>query len=182
MFEHVGISAGVTSRAKSYRRRMNSSEQRLWRELRKLNANFRRQAPIGRYINDFACHGRRLVIEVDGGIHERIAEVAARDLERQRWIETHGYRVLRFTDNQVHKDVFAVMHEIEHALALPLDGGGLGGGEACEPGEACALAPTPNGASHPNTLHSPPSPTLPPSRGKGGEPSGLSQVEGRRSR
>ena len=179
MFEHVGISPGVTARAKSFRRRMNPSEQRLWRELRKLDANFRRQAPIGRYITDFACHGRKLVIEVDGGVHERIAEVAARDVERQRWIETQGYRVLRFTDNQVHKDVFAVMREIERALALPLDGGGLGGGAAGELGEAFGWAPTPNGDSHRNALHSPPSPALPPSRRKGGVSSGSSQSCGK---
>ncbi|MEO8114347.1 MAG: endonuclease domain-containing protein [Phenylobacterium sp.] len=168
MFEHAGQPAGATTRAKGFRRRMTSSEQRLWRELRKLDLNFRRQAPVGRYVTDFACHGRRLVIEVDGGVHERLAEVAARDVERQAWLEAEGYRVLRFTDRQVHNDVAAVLREVEQALALPLDGGGLGGGVAAELTEAREWAPAPNGDLHPIAAATPPSPTLPPSRGKGG--------------
>ena len=46
------------------KRRMTWTEARLWKELRKLDANFRRQAPIGRYFADFASHARRLVIEI----------------------------------------------------------------------------------------------------------------------
>jgi very-short-patch-repair endonuclease len=109
---------------------MNATEQRLWRELRKLDANFRRQAPIGPYFADFASYGPRLVIEVDGGVHQRIAEVATRDRARQAWLESQGYRVLRFTDRQVHGDVNAVVGAISEALLL--DGGGLGGGASAE--------------------------------------------------
>ena len=124
--ERERLPPGSTSRARGMRRRMNGAEQRLWRELRKLDLNFRRQAPIGPYFADFASHGRKVVIEVDGGIHERIAEVAARDLERQRWLEGEGYLVLRFSDRQVYNDVDAVVGAITEALLL--DGGGLGGG------------------------------------------------------
>jgi very-short-patch-repair endonuclease len=168
MFEHAGIAPGVTARAKGLRRRMTWSEKTLWAELRKLGVNFRRQAPIGRYIVDFACHGSRLVIEVDGGVHERLDDVALRDGERQIWLEGQGYRVLRFTNREVDDDVQACADKVRLALALPLDGGGLGGGVAAQLGEGCEWAPTPKGGSAGATLRTPPSPALPPSRRKGG--------------
>ena len=164
MFEQVGTPAISTARAKSLRARMNLPEQRLWKELRKLDCNFRRQAPIGRYITDFASHGRRLVIEVDGGVHERLAEVAARDVERRRWIESQGYTLMRFPSHRVISDVHGCIAEIE---ALLLDGGGLGGGV---PAEVKGNTQVDSGVQQrpsPNTLRSPPSPTLPPSRRKG---------------
>ncbi|HVI32831.1 endonuclease domain-containing protein [Phenylobacterium sp.] len=129
-YERDRLPEGATARARGMRRRMNGAEQRLWGELRKLDVNFRRQAPIGRYFADFPAHGRKLVIEVDGGVHERIADVAARDAERQRWLEGEGYRVLRFSDRQVYDDVHTVIDAIREALLL--DGGGLGGGVAAE--------------------------------------------------
>ncbi|MCR5880438.1 endonuclease domain-containing protein [Phenylobacterium sp. J367] len=116
---------------------MNGAELKLWKELRKLDQNFRRQAPIGRYFVDFASHGRRLVIEVDGGVHERLPEVALRDAERQRWLEAEGYRVLRFSDRQVWDDVHGVIDLIREALLL--DGGGLGGGGAAELGQTAQV-------------------------------------------
>jgi hypothetical protein len=133
--------------------------------LRKLDANFRRQAPIGRYFADFASHGRRLVIEVDGGVHERLADVAARDVERQRWLETEGYRVLRFTDRQVQDDVHGCVHQIQEALLL--DGGGLGGGASKEVGLREQVGVGALLSSSPASVGTPPSPTLPPSRRKG---------------
>ena len=117
-----------TPRVRSLRARMTWSEKRLWRELKKLDLNFRRQAPIGPYFADFACHGRNLVIEVDGRVHELFPEVVARDTARQRWLESQGYTVLRFNDRQVLDDVHAVMETI----ALLLDGGGSGGGGPSE--------------------------------------------------
>jgi very-short-patch-repair endonuclease len=144
---------------------MTRSEERLWRELRKLDLNFRRQAPIGPYFADFASHSRRFVIEVDGGVHERLADVAARDVERQRWLEGEGYRVLRFTDRQVTGDVRRCVEQIQEALLL--DGGGLGGGERVELRQMAEV-----GAGAPSSLSftsaaTPPSPALPPSRRKG---------------
>jgi very-short-patch-repair endonuclease len=116
---------------------MNGAEQRLWKELRKLDLNFRRQAPVGPYFADFASYGRRIIVEVDGGVHERLTGVAARDAERQRWLEGEGYRVLRFSARQVWDDVHAVVEAISKALLL--DGGGLGGGGAAECGQAALV-------------------------------------------
>jgi very-short-patch-repair endonuclease len=146
---------------------MTWTEQRLWDELRKLDVNFRRQAPIGRYFADFACHAQKLVIEIDGGVHERLDEVQLRDVERQLWLEGQGYHVIRFTDRQVRNDVHGCVEAVQQHLALLLDGGGLGGGVAAETTRMKRSAPTPNGSRRPTAAGTPPSPTLPPSRRKG---------------
>jgi very-short-patch-repair endonuclease len=109
---------GAVGRSRGLKRRMTWTEARLWKELRKLDANFRRQAPIGRYFADFASHTRKLVIEVDGEIHERLAEVGLRDVERQAWLESQGYRVVRFTARQVSDDVHACIETVRSLIAL----------------------------------------------------------------
>jgi len=159
------VSASPTARARSLRRRMTFAEQKLWAELRKLGVNFRRQAPIGRYFADFATHGGKLIVEVDGEVHERLDEVVLRDFERQQWLEGQGYRVLRFTNRQVETDVWACVEDIRKALLL--DGGGLGGGVAAAFGDERGMEPAPNSAIGPASLRTPPSPAPPPSRRKG---------------
>src|SRR5688572_6249527 len=158
MFEHRSPIEGAASRARSMRRRMTWSEQRLWKELRTLNANFRRQAPIGRFFADFAAYGPKLVIEVDGGVHERLQSVQLRDVERQRWLESEGFRVIRFTERQVENDVAACIDQVK---ALLLEGGGLGGGVVAELKAGREWAP-PNVALSATSTATPPSPALPP--------------------
>ncbi len=85
---------GAVRRARRLRRDMTLSERNLWRELRKLDLHIRRQAPIGRYIADFAQHEARIVIEVDGLSHE-LDEAQLYDAERNAWLESQGYRVIR---------------------------------------------------------------------------------------
>ncbi|MBS0360312.1 MAG: DUF559 domain-containing protein [Proteobacteria bacterium] len=165
MFEHQGQTPAATSRSRSLKRQATFTERKLWDELRKLKVNFRRQAPIGRYFADFATHGARLIVEIDGGVHERLDEVQLRDFERQQWLEGQGYRVIRFTDRQVDGDVHNCVEIVRKALLL--DGGGLGGGAAAEQNERRMLAPTPSDAWATTVLRTPPSPTLPPSRRKG---------------
>jgi len=169
MFERATHAPGAVRRARGLRARMNTPEQRLWKELRRLEAHIRRQAPIGKYVADFACHSKRVVIEVEGAVHERLPEVALRDSERTAWLEGQGYRVLRFRDRRVLDDMDGVINEIGKALALPLDGGGLGGGAGHELAGMAGLGSEPNGAKSAKALPTPPSPTLPPSRGKGDE-------------
>jgi very-short-patch-repair endonuclease len=75
----------------------NAPEQKAWAALRKLRHHgypVRRQHPIGAYVVDFAITKERIVIEIDGGIH-KLAEVAARDSDRQRTIEALGWTVIR---------------------------------------------------------------------------------------
>lgn len=77
---------------------------------------FRRQAPIGDYIVDFACFERNLVVEVDGGQHTvRVAQ----DTKRSEWLESQGYRVLRFWNNDVLQNVDGVVDTILAALREP---------------------------------------------------------------
>ena len=146
---------------------MTLAERKLWERLRRLHLNIRRQAPIGRFVVDFVSHGARLVIEIDGGVH-KLPEVQLRDLERSQWLQSQGYRVVRFDNAEVIADPATLAARIAELIteALPLDGGGLGGGVAEEAQAWLASAPTflPAIAA----LHSPPSPALPPSRGKGG--------------
>jgi very-short-patch-repair endonuclease len=103
-------------RAAAKRLRANATphERTLWRALRELpidGTHFRRQAPIGSYVVDFFCPGRRLVIELDGG-HHNDDETAKRDLERQLWLEREGYRVVRFWNSEVTNDLNAVLERI----------------------------------------------------------------------
>jgi len=68
--------------------------------LRKLDlkgTHFRRQAPFGPYVVDFVCHRARLIVEVDGGIHNHPA-VIARDAERENWLRSRGYTVIRIAN------------------------------------------------------------------------------------
>jgi very-short-patch-repair endonuclease len=78
-------------------------------------SHFRRQVPIGPYIADFACMAARLVIEVDGSQHGQ-EQIAVRDAERTSWLESEGYRVIRFWNNEVVRDKTAVLELIYAAV------------------------------------------------------------------
>ena len=94
------------------------TEAKLWKSLRTLKAHFRRQVPIGPYVADFACHSARLVVEIDGGVHQ-LPEVALRDMERDGWLASQGYRVLRFEVRQIEHDLDSVLAAIQSSLASP---------------------------------------------------------------
>ena len=79
---------------------------------------FRRQVPLGSYIVDFCCFGRRLIIELDGSQHGW-AEVAAADHARTQYLEEQGYRVLRFWNYQIFTEIDAVLDTISAALSDP---------------------------------------------------------------
>ena len=103
-------------RAAANKLRANTTphERILWRALKELpleGPHFRRQAPIGPYIVDFFCPAKRPIIELDGGHHNE-DEVAVRDLERQRWLENEGYRVIRFWNSEITADLTAVLERI----------------------------------------------------------------------
>jgi very-short-patch-repair endonuclease len=101
---------------------VTDAERRLWQRRRGLEADgshFRRQATIGPYFAAFACHARRLVIELDGGQHGEQAN-AARDVERDAYLRANGYRVLRFWNNDVMQNIDSVLEVIAEALGAPL--------------------------------------------------------------
>jgi very-short-patch-repair endonuclease len=97
---------------------MTDAERKLWLHLKRLPAgetHFRRQATIGPYFADFACHERRVVIEVDGGQHGEASGVE-RDAARTDYLKSQGYRVLRFWNNEVLNNIDGVIDAIHMAL------------------------------------------------------------------
>ncbi|HYD27624.1 endonuclease domain-containing protein [Brevundimonas sp.] len=113
------IKSGGAERGRRLRAAPTHAEAKLWERLRKLETRIRRQAPIGAYVVDFACLRAKLVIEVDGGVHER-TDVALRDLERDGWLNSQGFRVLRVPNARVEQDLHAVVSEIEAAIRASL--------------------------------------------------------------
>ena len=110
--------AGAVGRARHMRREPSFAEKVLWADLRKLKLNIRRQAPIGRFIVDFVHHESRLVIEVDGPLHDD-PQARARDAERTAWLEGQGYRVIRFTTRQAVEDRESVLTAIRSEVLSP---------------------------------------------------------------
>lgn len=104
------------TKARQLRKNMTEAERRLWKHLRLRHFGghkFRRQQPIGKYIVDFVCLEKKLIIEVDGGQH---TEQGGYDLKRSTLLEKQGFRVLRFWDNQVLKEIEGVKETIIVAL------------------------------------------------------------------
>ena len=92
---------------------------RLWLLLKNRNVagyKFRRQHPIAPYIVDFVCIEKRLIVELDGGQH---AEQFVADAERTAYLESKGYRIVRFWNNDVLKQTEAVMQVILRNLVSP---------------------------------------------------------------
>ena len=102
--------------ARELRRAPTASEDRLWQRLRNhqvLGLKFRRQHTIDRFIVDFFCSKVRLVVEVDGPVHEYTPQ---EDAIRQAFLENAGMRVLRFTNEQIDTNVEEVLAEIRATL------------------------------------------------------------------
>jgi very-short-patch-repair endonuclease len=100
------------------RKSMTPAEQLLWeclRDLRLAGLKFRRQHAIGRYIVDFYCHEHRLIIELEGSVHDR-PEQAEHDKVRKRELEAQGFRVLTFRNEEVLNDPEGVLQRILEAL------------------------------------------------------------------
>jgi very-short-patch-repair endonuclease len=105
--------------ARRLRQSANAPEAAAWsalRELRRRGTAVRRQHPIGAHIVDFAIVSRKIVIELDGGVH-RLPEVAARDAARQTSIEALGWRVIR-VDAQAAMNKDWLIAFIERALGV----------------------------------------------------------------
>ena len=107
----------LTSLARKLRNEPTEAEKRLWLHLRAGHfegAKFTRQFPIGDFIADFACRSLRLAIELDGGQHSE----SATDANRTRIIEAHGYRVIRFWNNEVLENIDGVLTMIAQEIAI----------------------------------------------------------------
>ena len=118
----VGVLAMTTDRrvvhARRLRRQVTSAERKLWWHLRRLaigHSHFRRQAPVGPYFADFACHEVKLIIEIDGDTHTG-ANAVASDERRTAYLQSHGYRVLRFWNHQVMSEMEGVLTVIQATI------------------------------------------------------------------
>jgi BirA family biotin operon repressor/biotin-[acetyl-CoA-carboxylase] ligase len=111
----------LTGLARNLRNNATEAEQRLWLHLRASRfegAKFTRQFPIGNFIVDFACRSLRLAVELDGGQHSG----SPTDAGRTRIIEAHGYRVIRFWNNEVFENLDGVLTVIAEEIAIARNG------------------------------------------------------------
>jgi very-short-patch-repair endonuclease len=147
------LRSGTVNRARRLRRETTDAESVLWFALREklAAARFRRQVPLGPYFADFASHGARLIIEVDGGQHS-----PDRDAVRTEFLNGEGYRVLRFWNNDVLQNLDGVLVTISAALPSPLVG--EGGAKRRMRGAPRSGAPASGRHPHPS----------PPHKGEGG--------------
>ena len=104
----------ITKMARTLRRNMTDAEKLLWNRIRgnQLQVKFRRQQPLGGHIVDFACFERKLVIEIDGSQHFQ----SEKDRIRDRWFEEKGFKVLRFWNTDVLKNVAGVLEVIRKEI------------------------------------------------------------------
>lgn len=115
--EGVAMAINLSKTAKELRKRATEAEQHLWRHLkaRQLEGlKFRRQEQIGRFIVDFVCYETEIVVEVDGGQH---SNEKIKDNERTDWLNSQGFEVLRFWNNEVLTNIEGVIEAIrKHCL------------------------------------------------------------------
>ncbi|MFQ7113440.1 endonuclease domain-containing protein [Hallella bergensis] len=104
----------LKNNAKRMRRGQTEAESFLWSYIRanQLGIHFRRQHPIGIFIADFICIDQRLIIEVDGNIHNK-PEQQEWDKQRTAFLESQDYRVVRFSNEQVLHDIDKVLAHIK---------------------------------------------------------------------
>lgn len=117
---HTRYSEGDQSidRSRALRRSSTPAEQKLWALVRCASLDgfkFRRQQRLGPYFGDFVCQSARLVVEVDGDTHDG-AKAQARDARRTAFLEHEGYRVIRFANAEVMKNLDGVVDAIRSVL------------------------------------------------------------------
>lgn len=113
------VSPEMLERAKKLRREMTPAEKILWKHLKanRLNGlHFRRQQIVHGYYPDFYCHQHELIVEVDGGIHDSQKEY---DAEREEYLKSLGFRIIRFTNEEIKKDLKGVLQRIVEACTGP---------------------------------------------------------------
>jgi len=112
---HRGANPKLHEYAKALRHNATDAEQLLWLQLKdkKLNGlKFRRQHAKSKFIADFYCHEKKLVIEVDGSIHD-LPEVKENDNAKEGWFAEPGLNVIRFSNEQIITEMHKVLKEIK---------------------------------------------------------------------
>jgi very-short-patch-repair endonuclease len=112
------MESNINKLAKTLRRGQTDAESLLWKHLRTKQMEgikFRRQQPIGRFIVDFVSFEKKVIIEVDGGQHSEEA-----DRDREQWLRSQGFNVLRFWNNEVLENTEGVLQVIRKNSSLTL--------------------------------------------------------------
>ena len=114
---HYGASKFIFQMAEELRKSPTHEEEIVWGSLSRnqLGVKFRRQHPIFLYVADFYCHSVKLVIEIDGSIHNK-SEVKINDAIRQAEIESFGIKVIRFTNQQVIQTPEIILQQISDTI------------------------------------------------------------------
>ena len=103
---------------KKLRRQGTPSERVLWLKLRNnqlAGVKFRRQQPIGKYIVDFVSFDKKVIIEIDGGQHNE-DRIAGQDEIRTAWLNSQGFQVIRFWNNEVLNNLEGVLFQIQTVM------------------------------------------------------------------
>jgi very-short-patch-repair endonuclease len=111
---HHRVSPINRGNARKMRKEMTDAELKLWNEVRAhrlMGLSFRRQMPIAGYVVDFACPDKKLIVEIDGSQHAH-EEVSASDVVRTTKLETLGWTILRFWNDDVIRDIDNVCQHI----------------------------------------------------------------------
>ena len=119
----------LRSLSRALRRQQTPPEKNLWRELRSRQLSgvkFRRQHSVGRFIVDFYCAQCKLIVELDGESHVERTEY---DTSRTQWLTSRGYRVIRFTNREITKNLTGVLEAILEACDEGRDSLSPWGGE-----------------------------------------------------
>jgi len=113
----LGASPKLFGFAKQLRLHETEAEKLLWSRLscKRLGVKFRRQHPIHSYVADFYCHSHKLVVEVDGPIHDSV-EKKLYDATRTSCFNEFKIRVVRFTNDQILNDIETALENIKKAL------------------------------------------------------------------
>ena len=110
-----GASLEIHRRAKELRKTLTTAETKLWELLKNkhlTSLKFRRQHPIGPYIADFYCHSLKLIIELDGGVHDTFDQKEY-DKGREFELRNLGLRIIRFQNNEILSNLDQVRKVIE---------------------------------------------------------------------
>ncbi|WP_299477478.1 endonuclease domain-containing protein [uncultured Roseibium sp.] len=114
------ISERTRRLAHGLRLNQTQGEKRLWRVLRELKTegvHVRRQAPIGSYVADFAIFSRKIIVEIDGDVHS-LTDQIDHDRERDAWLSSEGFEVVRYSSAQVSENLEGVVLDIRRRLDL----------------------------------------------------------------
>ncbi|MER2248595.1 DUF559 domain-containing protein [Methylorubrum podarium] len=144
------VTAKAAAHAGALRRTPTESEKRLWWCLRHrltvTGSHFRRQVPIGPYIVDFCCLGARLVVEVDGEQHG-FDQNKSYDTRRDAYLRDQGFRILRFSNRSVQREIETVLDTIDAALRAEHEGFNLEIADQAAPPPPPAPSPQGGGES-----------------------------------